>query len=48
MEIRIVAFRDGRGNSDAYRKFSDIDGAVAFFKKQLEAGANTISTRRVD
>lgn len=48
MEIRIVAFHDGKGNSDEYRKFDSIDKAVDFYRKALEKGANTISTRRVD
>lgn len=48
MEIRIVAFRDGKGNSDEYRKFDSIEKAVEFFRKMLELGANTISTRRVE
>ena len=47
-EIRIVAFHDGKGTSDAYRKFDNIEDAVKFYKEQLEKGANTISTRRVN
>lgn len=46
-EIRMVAFIDGKGNSDEYRKFDSIEKAVKFFKKMLEGDANTISTRRV-
>ena len=30
MRIRIVAFHDGKGNSDAYRKFDSIEKAVEF------------------
>lgn len=48
LEIRMVAFIDGKGQSDYYRKFNNIDKAVAFYKKMLECRANTISTRRVD
>lgn len=47
MEIRIVAFRDGKGTSDAYKKFDNIEKAVEFYREMLEKGANTISTRMV-
>lgn len=48
MQIRIVAFHDGKGTSDRYVKLDSIEKAVEFYRKQLEEGANTISTRRVD
>lgn len=47
-EIRIVAFHDGKGTSDTYRKFKTIEEAVKFYEEQLRKGANTISTRRVE
>ncbi len=47
IEIRMVAFIDGKGNSDEYRKFDSIEKAVEFFRKMLEGDANTVSTRRV-
>ena len=48
MRIRIVAFHDGTGHSDQYKEVATIEKAVEFYKKHLEKGANTISTRRVD
>jgi hypothetical protein len=45
--ICIVAFSDREGNSLAYKKFNDIEQAVAFYKKQLEReDVNVISTRK--
>lgn len=45
--ICIVAFSDKEGNSLAYKKFIDIEEAVAFYKKQLEKEeVNVISTRK--
>ncbi len=45
--ICVVAFSDVEGNSIAYKKFSSIDQAVAFYRKQLEnEKVNVISTRK--
>lgn len=45
--ICIVAFADTEGNSLAYKKFTDVDKAVEFYKKQLlRAEVNVISTRK--
>jgi len=45
--ICIVAFSDKEGNSIAYKKFTDIDKAVEFYRKQLENdNVNVISTRK--
>ena len=45
--ICIVAFSDSEGNSLAYKKFTDIDKAVEFYRKQLERDeVNVISTRK--
>ena len=49
MKIIIVAFLDDHPNSIAYKKFDDIEKAVAFYKKQLERKeVKVISTRKVD
>ena len=46
--ITICAFTDNEPNSVAYKKFTDIDKAVEFYKKQLEKdNVNVISTRKV-
>ena len=46
-KICIVAFSDEEGNSIAYKKFDDIDKAVAFYRAQLEKdNVNVISTRK--
>jgi hypothetical protein len=45
--ICIVAFSDFEGLSLAYKKFSDVDKAVEFYRKQLEnENVNVISTRK--
>ena len=42
-----MAFSDKEGNSLAYKKFTDIDKAVEFYRKQLERDeVNVISTRK--
>ena len=48
MKITICAFTDNQPNSVAYKKFTDIDKAVEFYRKQLERdNVNVISTRKV-
>lgn len=48
MIITIVAFIDSGPNSIGYRKFTDIDRAVEFYKKMLEKKqVSVISTRKV-
>jgi len=45
--VCIVAFSDKEGNSLAYKKFTDIEKAVEFYKRQLERDeVNVISTRK--
>jgi hypothetical protein len=49
MIITIVAFTDNQPNSVDYRKFTDIDKAVAFYKSMLEKDfVAVISTRKVN
>jgi hypothetical protein len=49
MIITIVAFTDNKPNSVAYKKFTDIDKAVAFYRKQLEKEeVRVVSTRKVE
>ena len=48
MRITIVAFSDKDENSLAYRKFTSIEEAVEFYRKQLERDdVKVISTRKV-
>jgi len=48
MIITIVAFTDRQPNSVAYKKFSDIDKAVEFYRKMLEKDCvSVISTRKI-
>jgi hypothetical protein len=45
--ICIVAFSDKEGNSLAYKKFSEIEKAIEFYRKQLlRDEVNVISTRK--
>ena len=47
--ICIVAFSDTEGNSIAYKKFTDIEKAVEFYKAQLlKDNVNVISTRKTE
>ncbi len=49
IKITVCAFTDNQPNSVAYKKFDDIDKAVAFYRKQLEKdNVNVISTRKVN
>ncbi len=48
MIITICAFQDHQPNSVAYKKFTDVDKAVEFYKKMLlKDNVNVISTRVV-
>ena len=48
MIITIVAFQDTATNSVAYKKFTDIEKAIEFYRKQLENDdVRVISTRKV-
>ena len=47
--ITIVAFQDFSTNSIAYKKFTNIEKALAFYRKQLENPiCRVISTRKVE
>jgi len=49
MIITVCAFTDNQPNSVAYRKFTDIDKAVEFYRKQLTRDCvNVISTRKIE
>ena len=48
MIIAVHAFTDGQANAVAYKKFPEIDKAVAFYRKQLERDCvSVISTRKI-
>ena len=48
MLICICAFNDKEPNSQNYKKFFNVDDAVAFYKKRLlDDNVQTISTRKV-
>ena len=49
MKFTVCAFTDNQSNSVAYKKFDDIDKAVAFYRKQLEKdNVHVISTRKIN
>ena len=49
MIITIVAFCDDKPNSVSYQKFTDIEKAIEFYRRQLtNDDVRVISTRKVD